>query len=193
MGEINKGDNMENEGIIFLETDNLILRKAKEDDLEKIWNNVWKDKKIADNMLWEPTETREEAVKRMKRTIEYQSKSYAYFVCLKSNNEPIGFAGVWEKEIGIYEDSGICICGNHQRKGYAKEVVNALKKLVFEELNANRFIYGCFSTNEPSRKVCLSQGFKYLESSNIIRQWDSKEFTADYYYFDKEMYQVKGE
>ena len=184
---------MDNVNLDFLETNNLILRKAKEDDLEKIWNNVWKDKKIADNMLWEPTETKEEAIARMKRTIEYQSKSYAYFVCLKSNNEPIGFAGVFEKEPGIYEETGICISRKYQRKGYAKEVVDALKKLVFEKINANRFIYGCFSTNEPSRKVCLSQGFKYLESSNIIRQWDSKEFIVDYYYFDKGMYQAKGE
>lgn len=174
-------------------TENLILRKAKKDDLECIWNNIWIDDDVAENMLWKPTKTREEAIARLNRTIEYQSKNYSYFVCLKSSNEPIGFAGVIEKQPSIYEESGICISRKYQRKGYAKEVVNALKKLVFEKLNANRFIYGCFSTNEPSRKVCLSQGFKYLESSNIIREWDSKEFIVDYYYFDKEMYQVKGE
>lgn len=173
--------------ISFLETKNLILRKAKKDDLDAIYNNIWKDEKIADNMLWEPTKNLKDAVERLNRTIEYQSKNYAYFVCLKEINKPIGFAGIKEKEKGVFEESGICIAREHQGKGYAKEVVSVLKKLIFEELKGNRFIYGCFSTNERSRKVCLSQGFKYLNSEGKIREWDKKQFIVDYYYFDKEM------
>ncbi|MBR6505156.1 MAG: GNAT family N-acetyltransferase [Clostridia bacterium] len=169
-------------------TEHLILRKARETDLEKIWNNIWRDEKIAETMLWETTKTYEEAVDRLNRTIKYQTENFAYFVCLKSNDEPIGFAGVKEIEQGIYEDGGICIARKHQGRGYAKEVVQALKYLVFEKLNGNRFLYGCFSDNERSRKVCISQGFKYLNSENVIRDWDKKEFIVDYYFFDKEMY-----
>lgn len=169
-------------------TENLVLRKAKITDLEKIWKNIWSDEKIAETMLWEVTRTYQEATDRLNRTIKYQKENYAYFVCLKSNNEPIGFAGIKEKHYSIYEESGICIAQKHQGKGYAKEVISALKQLVFEELKGNRFIYGCFSNNEKSKKVCISQGFKYLNSDNIIREWDNKKFTVDYYYFDKEMY-----
>ena len=171
-----------------LVTENLILRKAKQEDLEKIWKNVWNDEKIAETMLWKTSNTYEEAVERLNRTIKYQADNYAYFICLKSNDEPIGFAGIKEKGNGIYEESGICIARKHQGKGYAKEVVQTLKQLIFEELKGRRFIYGCFSNNEKSRKVCVSQGFKYLNSENIIRDWDKKEFLVDYYYFDKEMY-----
>ncbi len=171
-----------------LETENLILRKAKEDDLDYIWNNVWSDSSIADNMLWPVTKTREEAKSRLDRTINYQAENYAYFVCLKDTNEPIGFAGVFEKEKGIYEESGICIASKFQGKGYAKEVVKALKYLIFTELKGEKFIYGCFSTNEKSRRVCLSQGFKFLESTELVRDHDQKKFTIDYYYFDKKMY-----
>ena len=169
-------------------TKNLVLRKAKMVDTEKIWNNVWKDEKIAETMLWETTKTYEDAEKRMERTIKYQDNNYAYFVCLKSNDEPIGFAGVLEKTNGVYEESGICIAREYQGRGYAKEVVQALKQLIFDRLNGNRFIYGCFSTNEKSRKVCISQGFKYLNSQEITREWDNKKFLVDYYYLDKEMY-----
>ena len=171
-----------------LVTQNLILRKATWDDLESIWNNVWKNKNIADHMLWKVTEQLEDARVRMEKTIEYQSENYAYFVCLKENNEPIGFAGVFEKEKGIYEESGICIAEAYQGRGYAKEVVGALKQLVFSKLNGSKFIYGCFSTNEKSRRVCLSQGFKYYESKECIRQHDQMKYISDYYYFDKEMY-----
>ena len=126
-------------------TENLILRKAKLTDLELIWKNVWSDEKIAANMLWKATETFEDAVERLNRTIKYQSENYAYFICLKSNDEPIGFAGIKEKENGIYEESGICIAEEYQGRGFAKEVVQALKQLIFDKLDGNKFIYGCFS------------------------------------------------
>ena len=169
-------------------TEHLILRKAKKEDLNDIWKNIWSDKEIADNMLWKVTNTIEEAKDRMDKTIKYQSENYAYFVCLKTTNEPIGFAGIFEKDKNIYEETGICIARIHQGKGYAKEVVNALKDLIFTKLNGEMFIYGCFSTNEKSRRVCLSLGFKYLNSKKIIRKHDNKEYISDYYYFDSNMY-----
>lgn len=171
-----------------IETQNLILRKAKKEDLDKIWNNIWKDEKIAETMLWKPTKTYEEALQRLERTIKYQEANYAYFVCLKENDEAIGFAGVKEIEENVYEESGICIATKCQGKGYAKEVLKALEYLVFEELKANKFIYGCFKNNQKSKKVCLSQGFKFLSSGKIIREWDNMEFENELYYKNKEMY-----
>lgn len=173
-----------------IETKNLILRKAKVDDLEYIWKNVWSDSSIAENMLWPVTKTKEEAKERLDRTIKYQSENYAYFVCLKDSDEPVGFAGVFERkdEKSIYEESGICIASKCQGRGYAKEVVGALKYLVFDKLKGEKFIYGCFSTNERSRKVCLSQGFKYFESKEHIREHDKMKYISDYYYLDKDMY-----
>ncbi len=171
-----------------LETKNLILRKAKVEDLDLIWKNIWYDRHIAENMLWEVTISLEEAKKRMERTIKYQSEHYAYFVCLKTNDEAIGFCGVNEQEKGIYEESGICIATKYQGRGYGKEVVSALKDLVFSKLKGERFIYGCFQSNEKSKKVCLSQGFKYLKSESHVREYDKMKYISDYYYLDKEMY-----
>ena len=177
----------------YLVTNNLILRKARQADLEKIWSNIWRDEQIAEMMLWKPTQDINDAKIRLNRTIEFQSENYAYFICLKSNDEPIGFAGVKEIKNGIYEETGICIAKRYQGRGYAKEVVGVLKKLIFEELSGNKFIYGCFSINEKSRKVCLSQGFKYLNSEETTREWDKKQFMVDYYYFDKDMYKQNNE
>ena len=171
-----------------LEGENIVLRKAVKEDLETIWNNVWSDKTIADNMLWEITKTKEDAEVRMKRTLNFQKVHYAYFITLKETDEPIGFAGIIETQQNIYEDTGICIAAKHQKKGYAKEVVKLLRKLIFEELNGERFIYGAFSTNENSKKVCKSLGFKYLDSVKIIREHDNQEFTVEHFYFDKDMY-----
>ena len=83
-----------------IETKNLVLRKAKESDLDAIYRNIWSDSSVAETMMWKPTENYKEAVRlfgkeavdRMKRTMVYQSQYPAFFVCLKETDEPIGFA-----------------------------------------------------------------------------------------------------
>ena len=172
-------------------TDRLIIRKAKLDDLDSIYNNIWSDEVIASTMLWELSKTREDAITRMERTINYQSNNYAYFICLKDTNEAIGFVGFKEIDKDIYEDAGLCITSKYQGMGYAKEVVSAFLDLVFNKLGGKRFIYGCFNTNEKSRSVCLGLGFEYLNTDEIIREHDNKKFSVDHYYLDKEMYKDK--
>ena len=174
-----------------LETEHLILRKAREDDLEAVWKNIWSDSEISKTMLWQVTETLEDAKDRLNRTIEYHKTHYAYFVCLKDTDEPIGFAGIKEIFYTEYEETGICIARKCQNRGYAKEVVNALKKLIFEDLRGSRFYYSCFHENERSRKVCLALGFKYYNTVEHIREWDQYKHLSDAYYFDYVMYETE--
>ena len=175
--------------IPFLETEHLVLRKAKESDLEAIWKNIWSQENIANMMLWEVTPTLEEAKDRLQRTMNYQSEHDAFFICLKETDEPIGFAGIRELVPHEYEDGGLCIAEAYQGKGYAKEVVGALKKLIFEDLGGNVFYYGCFQENDKSRNVCLSQGFQFYDTKEKVRDWDQKFFLIDTYYFNKDMYE----
>ena len=44
----------------MLYTENLILRKAQESDLYDIFNNIWSDKNIYENMFFKPTTNIEE-------------------------------------------------------------------------------------------------------------------------------------
>ena len=159
----------------------IALRKARESDLDAIWNNVWKDADLARMMLWEPTMDRDAADERMRRTLTYQARFPAFFVCLKDTDEAIGFAGVREKEPGVYEDSGICIARKYQNKGFGKEILTLLIELVFDELGGKKFVYGCFHENERSAAVCRALGFKYSHSSREVRDWDGYKYIADYY------------
>ena len=171
-----------------IETKNLILRKARNDDLEYIWNNVWKDKTLASTMLWRTTDNITDAKGRLERTINYQKNNTSYFICLKENDEPIGFIGFLKKENDVYEDYGLCIARKCQKKGYGKEALGAILNIVFEKLNGSKFTYSLFSTNENSRKVCLACGFKYSESKELTREHDNMKFLVDYYFLDKDMY-----
>ena len=165
----------------YIETEHLVLRKARSGDLDMIYKNVWSDETLAKFMLWKPALNHEDAEIRMQKTIEYQNKALAYFVCLKENDEPIGFAGIAEESPGVYEDCGVCISAKYQRNGFGKETVNALIHIAFDLLGGKEFIYGCWQENTASKALAESLGFKYSHTQEQIRKWDGCRYVSDYY------------
>ena len=164
-----------------IETERLILRKAKEKDLDQIWQNVWMDGRLAATMLWAPTLTREDALLRLQRTIAYQSENDSFFVCLKESTEPIGFGGIREVSPGVYEETGICIAKAHQGRGSGTETLCALVDFAFRMKGGNRFEYGCFHDNATSAALCKSCGFVYTHSRKMTRAHDGYEYLCDFY------------
>ena len=45
----------------------IILRKARTEDLDSMWNNIWQDKEFAKFMLWKPVENIEKAKIRLQK------------------------------------------------------------------------------------------------------------------------------
>ena len=168
-----------------LATPRLRLRKGREDDLDAIWRNVWSDAGLARTMLWEPTPTREAAEARMARTLAYQAAYAAYFVCLRDTDEPIGFAGVFEKAPGVWSESGICIAAAHQGKGYGKELLAALVETVFGTLGGETFLYECFRDNMRSAALCRALHFVYRSSEPGVRGYDGYAYICDTYALEK--------
>lgn len=164
-----------------IETERLLIRKAREDDLESIWNNIWKDADMAKNMLWQPTVTREAAKSRMERTIRFQAAHHAWFVCLKETDEPVGFCGLEKDGPGLFKERGLCIAKKCQGKGFGKEMLCALIDIVFGELGGEQFEYGCFRENTASAALCKSCGFTYCRSGEYTREWDGFRYVCDFY------------
>lgn len=164
-----------------LETPRLVLRKARDEDLDFIWRNVWQDETLAETMLWQPTHTREDAVLRMEKTRALQAEHFAYFVCLKETDEPIGMAGITEAGPGTYDETGICIARRYQGQGCGKELLQALIALAFDRLDGHTFLYSCFRENIPSASLCKSLGFQYTHSDTGVRSWDGYAYTCDHF------------
>ena len=131
---------------VKLETKDLILKKAEFEDWKTIYYNLWRHKESAKYMLWQPTETDEDAKDRMKRTIAFEEKpenKYALFVYLKKTGEAIGFAGMRELE-----------------PGYGRQILTALLEEA-GKLGAKEF-HACNRTgNAASRALQLSCGFVF--------------------------------
>ena len=159
----------------------IILRKARLEDLDSMWNNIWQDKELAKFMLWKPVENIEEAKIRLQKTIEYQKSNLAFYICLEETDEVIGFLGAVDTGDCIFEDTGICIASKYQGKGFGKQAMQLLLKMIFEELGGKEFIYSCFEENKKSQRLCESLGFEYKYAKQNTRKWDNLNYTAKYY------------
>ena len=154
--------------------ENIVLRKAKYEDYESMLKNVWSDEKIYEWMFFTPTLTEEGAIARVKRSVEYHKNHYSYFVALKSTDEPIGLAAMYEYEPNKFEECGICIASKYQSLGYGNEALELLLDLAFNKLGAVSFRYGFFSDNMKSKNLALKHGFKYEKAEEMVREWDNE-------------------
>ena len=171
-----------------IEGEHIVLRKARFSDYESMLKNIWSDEDIYKWMLFKPTFTKDEAIDRINRTINFQRDHYAYFVALKDTDEPIGFCGIKEYDTNKYEECGICISKRYQGNGYGKEVVSLLLVLAFNKLNGDTFRYGYFIDNIKSKSVSDYFGFKYDHREELIREWDNKKFIVELCSLKKEEY-----
>lgn len=170
----------------YFEAEHIYLSKASEDDCEAMFNNIWSDEEISKYMNFKPVTNIEEAQKILKQSIEYQNDNMGFFVYLKENREAIGFAGIKRLSDAVYAESGLCIARKYQGKGYGKELLLLLQRIVFNELQGTKFIYACMRGNEKSKKLCLSLGFRYDCSETVVRKWDNYVYISDRYVLSSE-------
>lgn len=168
-----------------LETKDLILGKAKQEDLNSIYNNYWCSESSAKYMLWTPQKNLAEAQERLDKTIFYQKDHLAFFIYEKVSGEAIGQAAMKEIEEGIWEDAGVGMGEKFVGKGYGKQVLNCLLNYLFSEMNALKVICSCHIDNIPSKKLQQSCGMKFSHTEEYTRKKDNLTYTAEYYAIDR--------
>ncbi|MCM1120890.1 MAG: GNAT family N-acetyltransferase [bacterium] len=150
----------------MIETEDLILDKAKFSDWEGMYRNVWSRSESNRHMLWNLTTSEEDAQIRIQKTIEYQKEHESYIVYEKSSGTPIGFAGINQIAPHIYEDTGICLGPDYVGRGLGKQLVRALLHYCKENLDATEFIYSSREENTASIGLAQSLGFVYIGSKS---------------------------
>jgi len=173
-----------------IETKDLILGKAKQEDLENIYNNYWCSEKSAKYMLWVPQKNLQEAQDRLDRTINYQKDHFAFMVYEKKSGMAIGQAAMFElqDEPGVWEDAGIGIGEKFVGKGYGKQILSGMIDYLFEHENATKIICSCHTDNIPSAKMQQSCGLVYFKSVPYTREKDNLTYQSDNYMITREMW-----
>ena len=156
----------------MIETESLILDKAKFSDWKEMYRNVWSQPESARYMAWSITTSEEAAKIRIVKTIAFQKEHDTYVVYEKSSGKAIGFAGVEKLEPCMYEEAGICLGPNYVGKGFGRQILQGLIQYCKEQFGAKEFIYSTRDENTASNRLAKSFGFLLISSAAKI---DSKD------------------
>lgn len=154
-----------------LRTERLVLRKFSEKDMNELYQ-ILKDKTVNRFLPWFPVNSMEETKKFYEKryAAKYrESQAYAYAICLKEDDVPIGYIGV---ETDESHDLGFGLRREWWNQGIVTEAGNAVIKLAKEE--GLPYITATHDRNNPgSGKVMQKLGMKYRYSYR--EQWQPKD------------------
>jgi len=162
-----------------IETDRLIIRKFTLDDAQLIYelSNEESLKKFLPDQVYADINQAKETLEFLISKYERISFPYVMAVVEKSSGVLIGHAGLSKVDKGI--EIGYAIGMKYQRKGYAKEAVNAYTDWAKVNLGLDK-IYGLVEVdNSASIKVLIGSG--YMPAPHNIRQESIKLKNKDVY------------
>ena len=153
-------------------TERLILRKFTENDIEALFL-ILKDKKVNTFLPWYPMKNLEQAKKfyEERYTFTYlKPQGYAYAICLKSDNFPIGYIKVDMEEP---HDFGYGLRKEFWHQGIVSEAAKAVVEQVKKD--GLPYITATHDVNNPrSGNVMKKVGMKYCYSYEEL--WQPKGF-----------------
>lgn len=155
-----------------LKTERLILRKFAEKDMEALFL-ILKDEEVNKFLPWYPAKSMEEAKKfyEEKYASKYtQPQGYAYAICLKEDNFPIGYIKVDMEE---HHDFGYGL----RKEFWHRGIVTEAAKAVVEQVKKDKlpYITATHDINNPrSGRVMEKVGMTYRYSYE--EQWQPKNF-----------------
>ena len=155
----------------ILETERLILRKFTEADMEALFL-ILKDEEVNRFLPWYPVKTMAETKTFYKERYaeKYkQHQAYAYAICLKNENFPIGYMNV---EMEEHHDFGYGLRKQFWHQGMVTEAGKAV--IEQEKKDGLPYITATHDKNNPrSGNVMKKLGMKYCYSYE--EQWQPKD------------------
>lgn len=163
-----------------METKDIILGKAKFEDWEMMYKNVWSRPEAARYMQWRVTDSEAAARERIRKTIEYQKNHDTYIVYEKRTGQAIGFAGVEQIAPDIYQDASIVLGPEYTGKGYGKQILQLLLGYC-SNLGGKEFFYSTRAGNTASKALAISCGFSHQYSEEKIDLRNGSKYELEIY------------
>lgn len=154
-----------------LETERLILRKFTEEDIEALYL-LLKDEDVNIFLPWFPVQSIDEAKEFYEKRLA--NKEYAFAICLKEDNEPIGYV---KADMDDSHDFGYALSKEFWHRGIVTEASKALVELL--KRDGIPYITATHDINNPrSGGVMRQMGMKYCYSYE--EQWQPKDFLVTF-------------
>ena len=164
-----------------LKTERLILRKFTDRDINALFL-ILKDEEVNTFLPWFPVKNMEEAKRFFEE--QYASKyaqpqGYAYAICLKEDNFPIGYINV---SMGDSHDLGYGL----RKEFWHKDITSEAAKAIVQQVKKDGLPYltATHDRNNPRSGLVMQRaGMKYCYSYE--EQWQPKNFPVVF-----RMYQI---
>lgn len=163
-----------------MEAKDIRLEKAKQEDWQDLYRNLWSRPESARYMLWNVTESEDAAKVRMEKSVSFQRTHEAYTIYEKKSGQAIGFAGMTEIKPHVYEDTGIAIGPDYTGKGYGKQTLRLLMERA-ASLGAREFICSARSQNAASKALIASCGFSYCGTQKRTDPRDQSTYKLEFF------------
>ncbi len=159
-----------------IKTNRLILRKFTEDDLEALYQ-IYRDEEVNTFLPWFPLKSLGEARQLFQERYASQyalPQAYAYAICLKEDNYPIGYIKVAMEE---HHDFGYGLRKEFWHQGIVTEAARAVIEQVKKD--GLPYITATHDRNNPrSGGVMKNVGMKYQYSYE--EQWQPKDILVTF-------------
>ena len=159
-----------------IKTNRLILRKFTEDDLEALYQ-IYRDEEVNTFLPWFPLKSLGEARQLFQERYATQyalPQAYAYAICLKEDNYPIGYIKVAMEE---HHDFGYGLRKEFWHQGIVTEAARAVIEQVKKD--GLPYITATHDRNNPrSGGVMKNVGMKYQYSYE--EQWQPKDILVTF-------------
>ncbi len=168
-----------------IETPRLLLRRSRREDWRDLYENVWSRPEAARWMFWSPTTDEESARARMERTLAWEkTHPFKYSVEEKASGRVIGWAGVEELDAESWGETGVALGPDHWRRGYGREILDALCALCREKLGAKRFVALAREENLASNALIRDRGFLFDGSEARVDERSGESYLMNRYHKD---------
>lgn len=159
-----------------LNTERLILRKFTEDDMKALYA-IYSDEEVNRFLPWFPLKNLEETRTFFKERYEAQYEklqAYAYAICMKTDNVPIGYINV---DMEDHHDFGYGLRKEFWHRGIVTEAARAVIGQVKQD--GLPYITATHDRNNPrSGGVMRNVGMKYQYSYE--EQWQPKDILVTF-------------
>lgn len=155
---------MNHKGTQHLETDRLVLRKFKKDDVEDVFSNWASDDDVTHFLTWPSHKDRSVTKSVLDSWIEAYSDPSVYQWCmeLKESKQAVGSISVVSLDQRVDSvEIGYCLSPKLWGKGLMTEAMKAVMGFLFDEVGVNRIEANADPRNVGSAKVMENAGLTY--------------------------------
>ena len=167
---------MEHKGTKQLETQRLILRRARAEDAKPMYDNWASDPDVTTYLTWPIHGSVDVSSAVIESWIECyeQINYYQWMIVLKEINEPIGSISVVSQNDRVQKaEIGYCIGKSWWHQGIMSEALKAVMDYLFDEVGMNRLEAKHDPRNPHSGGVMKKCGMKY-EGTTRQSEWNNQ-------------------